>query len=494
MPQGCTPDNVMGQLVAGFEAMGKDVDQEYILKSMENAEKAAYFHNRAKAMNDINREAVGTAADKEVTGINKFWKPLDDLAGRPGQLVSGIITEQRNPSGLFGEETVKPVIDFVTKHHQKYKGNLEVGRGEYFKGIKAVFNDLDTSHLKPSRQGSFEHYKDFYTGGGELYAESKGSEAGNLLTNLSGNTIQSSTTVLLGNILEGGIKLPALYPDTFLQGTAKGLWKGKGIFKIPELEQLGVYGREYAGKDNAPIWEKIGTLIEATDVPLKNALYYAGALKGGQAEGLRAVQRGAFLPRFGDLPSVYYTTAGRNDVRFLSYTINTWKLYSDLGKGVLFGSGEGRIRSAWGLGFMTGMPFVIGGLKGGIPEPVADVIGMLSPETKEFIDENKTPLSGYVKVGGVQRLGVAYSIGERQLGKVKSYFDKGAESLRDGDNTKAAGYFVRGTVGLLPFTNSPLGDMQLQKLLDLGLDVATDDLDEPLTERVQKDLFPAAYR
>jgi len=480
----------MGQLVAGMEALGTDVDQRYILKDMKTPEKSAYFRTRSQSMNDVEVDSVGTENDKTQSGIRKYWSVVDKIAGRPGQAISSVITEQRNPSGLFGEDRVKPVIDFVTQHYKKNSGNLQNRQSQYTAGIKKVFSSIDVSDLKESRKGAWKNYQHFYEHGGELYTSGSGSKVGSLVTNLAGNTIQSSPTVLLGNILEGTVKLPALYPTTFLQGLAKGIWKGKGIFKIPELEALGLYGREYAGKENAPIWDKIGTLIELSDVPFKNALYYAGELKGGESEGLRAVQRGAFLPRFGDLPSVYYSTAGRNDVRFLSYTVNTWKLYADFGKGLLTGSGEGRLKSAYGLSVLTSLPFALGGLRGGIPEPIANMIGVFSPDTKEVIEESSTPLSGFVQVGGVNRIGIAYSIAERQLKKSWSNFEKGGAALQDQDTTKAAGYFTQATLGLLPFTKSPLGDAQLQKLMNLGLDIARDDLDEPLNERLQNDFLP----
>lgn len=373
---------------------------------------------------------------------------------------TGIVASVRNPSGLFGEELVRPVHDFIARHHETYFDDLAEGRSEYFSGIRDVFDDIDTSGLSIAQQTAFDGYRAFYQRGGELYGLESRGHLENMISDVTGNIIKSSPTVILGNIGEGVIKLPSLYPKTFLPGMSKA-WEAGITKKIPELEKQGIYGIHYAGEQGG-VWEG---LIGLTDMPLKNIAYYAGELAEGAGGGARAVQRVAFTPRFGDLPAVYYSGGGRMLTGLLSYTINSYKMYADLWK---TGNWQGLIT----YHLLAGV--VGGGIAAGLPKPVEDTIKLAFPESEQWFEQNKGVTAKLIQPGNISRLGVSIDIAASQARRAGSDIGEGYGKMRGGDAGGAIDMFM-GLMRLAVFTNTPFGDANAQKVLDLALDAIRHD-------------------
>lgn len=483
MPSGCTPDNAMAKLVAGLEAMGKEVDSKFVLNELDAGGRASY----TKASNKGGADSFDQIPGSERTASdNTVIKALRYTEGGIINQTKRMMMEQRNPSGIFGEEKVRPVVDFVTAHYRTHRDNLQDARRSYFQGIKRVLDKIEPT-IPESHKPEWNHYRRFYEEGGELYKVNESGAVQQAINNLSSNTISNSPTVLVGNIIEGAQKMPALYPSTMMQGMAKAIKEAKGFGKIPALEDLGVYGRESAVDLGRDALAGSRGLIQFTDVPLKNWAFYAGYLKGGEAEGLRAVQRVAFVPRLGDLPAVYYTSAGRNDIRLMSYTINTMKLYAQATKDLFTGDVKNRAGGAWTLGAMVGIPLLMTGPKGAIPQPVFDFIKKVDPDLAEQIDENSNDLSSFVQVGGLS-IGVPYQIASSVLKRMSGNAVKAAKAYQDGDAMGTALHTADVGLGVLSFSKSWLGDAMVQRALRLAKDAAMDDLNE---DEVLQDLVPA---
>lgn len=472
MDKACTEGNVAGWLLGmrdinGHEVALTDLDPK-------NPGEIGVFNS---IKNELNGQVLKDAP--ETPQKNAAMEAASKLAGDGPETALAIYHDLKNPSGLFGEEKIAPVSEYITQHYQDNYDDLKAGRSDYFDGIRDIFDSIDVSDLSTAQQKAWNKYRNFYENGGELYSLNQKSGLEKGLTNLTGNVIKSSPTVIIGNVLEGATKLPTLYPTTFLQAVAEAQKAGGVLKEIPELAQQGVYGVNYAGEDSG-IWKG---LIGLTDVPLKNIAYYAGKLADG--DGLKAVQKVAFTPRFGDLPSIYYGTGGRMAVQFLGYTINTYKMYGSLWKMAKQGNPAPLIT----YHLLSGL--VGGGLASGIPAPAEAVIETLLPESREWFEQNKGMLSGLVQPGNINKIGVGFDIANRQIKSGAKNWDSAAEKYQAGDTKGAILDLADLGLNAMAFTSSPLGDLNIQKALRIGKEVANEELEvEDVPARAQEKFLP----
>jgi hypothetical protein len=457
-------DDCIGKLLGIQQARGFDIP----LDAVEEIGPAGAKHlalREAEVMGAAHRDAPASIRNQEERSLLKKIFMGDGL-----EIAQGIVSSVRNPSGLFGEDLIRPVHDFISQHHADNLDDLHAGREDYFEGIQEVFDGIDVSGLSVAQQTAWDGYRSFYQKGGELYGMGSKGFIEKGLSNLTGNLIKSSPTVILGNIGEGAIKLPALYPKTFGPAIAEALKQGIHK-KLPQLAADGAYGIHYAGEKGG-IWEG---LIGLTDVPLKNVAYFAGELAEGQGGGARAVQRVAFTPRFGDLPAVYYNSAGRASVSLLSYTINSYKLYADLWK---TGNWQGLIT----YHAMAGI--VGGGVAAGLPKPVEEGIKAAFPESEQWFDENKGATANLIQPGNITRLNVSSDI-------AKSQIQRGTKEIGEGFGKTASGDMgglldmALGAMKFTSFTSAPAGDVNAQKILNLATDAVRHD-DGAVQEDLEK--------
>jgi hypothetical protein len=457
MPDLCNEGTVAGWLLGMREANGHTVDISDL-----NPKNQGEVNTFNKVSNSLNEAVLEDAPDSPSKGAAQ--QALSFLTGDGKQVGASIISDLRNPSGLFGEEKIAPVVDYITNHYQEHFGDIKEGREDYFDGIRDVFDSIDTSDLSVAQEKAWNKYRSFYQNGGELYTLNTRSGLEKGISNLMGNVIKSSPTVIIGNLLEGTIKLPTLYPKTFLQGIAEAQRNGGVLKEIPELAQQGVYGVNYAGEAKSP-WEG---LIGLTDVPLKNIAYYADKLAGG--DGLKGVQKVAFTPRFGDLPSVYYSSGGRAATQFLNYTINTYKMYGSLWQSAK----QGNVAPLVTYHLLAGL---LGGGTAAIPMVAQNAITSLIPESEEWFAQNSNVLTQLIQPGNINRLGVGYDIANRQIKSAGSNWESAFDRFQDGDTV--GGVLDLADLGLnaLTFTSSPLGDLNIQKGLRIGKEVMQKELD-----------------
>jgi hypothetical protein len=476
----CSADNVIGSLLGMGEYNGNPVGFEAV-DELDNGGKATYVDQKNKIGQAIDAESAPTTpeqqakadADKQAKEATNGW------LGDAKTIVPGILQDVRNPSGVLGEDFIKPVVDFITDHHAEHFDDLKAGRSDYMDGIRDVFDDLDVASdsLSDAQNAYYKKYKSFYLDGGELYNLNSRSGLEKAVSNLGGNVIKSSPNVIIGNVLEGAIKLPTLYGKTFMQGMAKAA--ENGLFKkIPELEAKGVYGVNYAGESLGK-WEG---LIGVTDVPLKNIAYYSDLLAGG--DGIKGVQKIAFTPRFGDLPTIYHSGGGRAATQFLGYTINTYKMYASLWQEAK----RGNIQPLVTYHLMAGL---LGGAGASVPAIGEGVWTSLFPDSAEWFEENKNPLAKLIQPGNISRIGVGFDIANRQGQRTVSNSQSGIEKLQDGDIKGGMLDLVDAGLSAMAFTSSPVGDLNLQKVLRIAKDVANEEIElEEVPEQAVDDFLP----
>lgn len=460
MPKACNFDNVMGTMLGMRETNGLPVDLGH-LEQVDNSGKLRY----AETVTQWGSEVYDAAKPKEgdTTALKVLEKQTVGTGKEVLSVAKNILQDVRNPSGVFGDDVVLPVIDFITEHHEAHADDIQAGRKEYMAGIQDVFDEVDTDHMSPQLLEAWNKYRQFYESGGELYRLNERGALEKGISNIVGNAVKTSTGVGIGNVLEGVIKLPTLYPKTLLPALAEA-WQS-GMFKeIPELARKGVYGISYAG-DKGQGWRG---LIGATDIPLKNISYFAGKLHDGN--GLKAVQRVAFTPRFGDLPAVYYSGGGRMGVQLVGYTINTYKLYASLWQNALKNNDWAPVITYHALAGIVG-----GGATAAIPAPLQGLIETVSPDSKDWFEEHRGALTKLVQPGSINRLGAGYDIAKRHVQSIGKDFKEGQERLQQGDARGLLDLAMAG-ISTTSATNGLLGDFAVQKALRMAKDVIEEEL------------------
>jgi|GEM_PF-6882451 len=413
----CTGETVVSAFAAILEAKGIRLHNVGTMDFMGVEGQAQYQTTK----NRIATETLDTTSDNP-----DDENTVKTLANKTNEnILQAIINNQRHPSGILGEEFVKPILDFSRDFHATHWKNLGPVRGQYSKGMKAVLGRLDTSKLNDAQKAYLARWSNELMDGGSLYPRSpRKTGIGQALSNFVENTIHSSSHVLGGHFISSSIKLASLYPDTMVQGLAKAI--SKNPFKeLPELAELGLYGRqmEFDEAPKSALMKQWNGLVNLIDTPVANISYFAGEARGGKEEGLKAAQRLAFKFRLNDIPEQMWTQDGRTQARYLGWTINSGRLYASLwvnpflpGKTV-----AQRATAVSSLAAFHVLPFMLGGaaaanqgkdfMWGGanavLPGPLKWVASLLSPEADQAFKDNNTGMAESLSIRDMSGVGIA---------------------------------------------------------------------------------------
>lgn len=490
----CTSDNIMAWIVANAKSRGAKIPQldSFLLNDIDNGGRAVYNEITNQAAAGVYENLPKTPQNaSDNTALSFLQKQLDEKIIQPTKLVAKfVITDNKRAEGKYGEEVVKPVIEFIQGHLEKYRDNLADGGPSYFEGIKQVFEKIDTTRMPESILRDFNNYKQYHIDGGRLYPKNSARPAVlKVLSNVSGNLIQASPTIILGNPLELAMKLPALYPKEMFPALWKTIKNGKIFMKVPELDAKGIY--DTFPEDGGGILKKF--VLAATDNPLKTAFYYAGELKGGVAGGIEAVEKGAYKYRMGNETNNEMSDVGRVGISFLNYTLNTYRMQAAWLKGLT--SPKTFVNSARGLLTYYAVAGAIGGWDASIPEPVQWIIRAANPELADQIDESRTPLTRLVKLGTIDSVFITGLMLTRTFQNASRDFRKAMTHFENGDIGRSAVHVTNAT--LLPLAKTTnflgIGDAQVQKIIKIAEDIAFQDLElgsDDFYKRLQKDFIP----
>lgn len=485
----------MGKFSAILESSGIDVDTS-VYKSLDVSGQAVY--DRARTDFGSNTYRATNPGESEATQLGHLKDTIDPVIPNRENLLAHIVNDQRSPSGIIGEDPVRKVTEFQSKHLQKFGKSIGEGKGrnEYKAGIARVFKDIDTSKMTQHQQAYFAEYKRFYRDqGGVLYPEgAKQTASQRLVSNVISNAVTASPNVIVGNIVEGVVKVPALYGKELPAALPNWLanpWKlhedraAMGLYDIAFPDELpqGIGGK---------ITNALGKLNDLTDVPLKNLAWEVGLVRDGEAGALKAVEDVAFKSRLGNVPRGKWSVAGRGENRLISYSISAIKLHAGLLAKVIAkdSTAAERIGALTSLSVMYGMVGAIGGPAAVLPKPLEDLIVTVNPDAKESIEQYKTPFANLLQLSGVGRLGVGYGLLEQ---KTKAIGNSGKKAIEAYENGDLIGTLVHGSMAGLsfaPLSQSPLGNAQIQKAFDMGRDIVTEDMDEEIPEDALHRFFP----
>lgn len=396
MPKACNPESVFGKMLGLGEAHhGKTTPD--VVDDMSVKEKSAFFETVREDAGEIF-DSADNLPQANHTGL-KFWEKLIE----DKTTIKDFHTSFSNPSAILGESVVSDLDNLLTDLQADSATPFEIKQEvrEFFDSVDTAAYDWDAPQHR-----YFQKYR-------QAYENPIGSDAKNWieerLDSVTKGVIHLNPTIIAGNPVETLLKLPALYGTDGLKGIVMAAKEG-GIFtKHPNLVKQGVYGLEHAGEQSRGWFDKV---MQGAEVPFRNMWYYTGLVSGGnEAAGRLAVQKGLFIPRAADIPLAYQGALGRQQLRLLGYTLNTYKMLHGLAKGAV----QGDKNALGGLAYYATMAWVLGGTAGAIPAPLTELIGLVDQDAEDFIKEDRRPLTGLIQAQGVNRIGITTDIFNRNL-------------------------------------------------------------------------------
>jgi hypothetical protein len=479
----CSPHTVMGALSGTADAAGVESPSGGVF-SLNNNGQSVYHDFRNKGASEALK-ANSKLSGKVDTMIDDGMVAITESAPHS---IRGGVTQGLKPSQFMPKEVTDPVLEYIDQFAVQHHGDFKGKQGEFIAGAKRVIKGLDIDSQPEWLQGEIKHWLRDIQEGYPFYGKS-GTWLTSGVSNVVGNAVDFSGSIIAGNPFELIIKLPTLYG---ISGTARGLVeaakaapRGNLLWgKIPELEARGYYGYDKP-KGRIPLlssarafYEKTAdTVMAVTDRPLKNLMYGAGYAKGGVQGGLEAIERGAFVNRLGNDSRLTRNPAGRSLLTFSNYTLNT---YNMLGSMVLsLGKKETAIDSARGLATYVGLTMALGGSAAILPEGLSWIWGKVDPSFKDWEAEHLTPVGKLVRPGSLTSLGISAQMTSRAAQKAFSHFGKAGEALQDGDVVDATIQLGQGGIYFGSFLpRSPIGNPRVQKTIDATTDLWRGEIDQ----------------
>lgn len=466
----CTPDNVLGEKLGLRDVAGNlDVPPE-LVDSLDNGGKATFFNvkdQNGAEIYDASPGLHGNPVNQKTIGGLKGW--LDDFISPAKNIVRDFSKAEAILPESLVDELDNLLVDFRTRHG----GTDFTARRAFNDSIKDYLDSVDTTEMSPAQQRYFERYKRFYGDFDQVFGHQQKGYIEERLDTTTKGVLLLNTSIIAGNPIEVAMKLPALYGAKALAGLAEA--GRQGLFrKLPELERQGVYGYEYAGDVSKHFFEKVMT---GAEVPFRNISYFTGlAAEGTEAGGRKAIEKILFVPRMANLPMAYHTPMGRATLRLLGYTLNTYKMLGGMAKGLANPETFGK--SALGLTYYGALGYMLGGASGVIPTPLTQLIGLVSPETRDAIEGDRRPLTGLMQVSGINRVGIPLDILNRNLKTLNQAMN--GEEVPPEDVAFAA--------SALLFNSDLMNNKLIQRAVHQGLQVYREEEDLPTA--TQKVLAP----
>ena len=458
----CTPHNAAAKLAGVMDAGGIELT-EGALNVLDDNGKMLYHAIRNKGGSEtLSYHTATQDVDDVVTGIIESHDELTTM-----QAIRSNVMHAMKPADFLPQDVTEPVFNFLNDFYAKNHGNMNAARGQYFGSIKQLIKEVQPAvdKLEPAAKGEAAHWMRDLREGYPFYGQGK-TFIGGMVSNSVKNVLDFSGTVFLGNPIEFIVKAPSVYG---IRPTFDGLieltktTKGNYWAKIPELEELGVYGYEPPAKASNAIKAAYGKLADGamavSDRPFKNWAYATGKAKAGSKEGgLEAVEQIMFKNRFGNDPRIARKNA--DAVTLMNYTLNTYHMLGGMARGLAV-HGK-RAESARQLAMWTALTAGIGGPAALIPAPLSALFGNIDGY-KEWEAANINTAGKLMRPGGIT-FGVGYELVSRAMDAWNRGLKHGIDKLEDGDTTGALLDFGDAGVSLSTVLwRSPFGNVRAQR-------------------------------
>lgn len=502
----CNPANLTAKIMGTVVSRGGDVDAS-TFKNMPGEAKGVFADTLVESSaNEL--AATPRSLTKEELNVAKMLG-LDSTDPEAQKGVKAMLHETRLMNDLLGDEVIDQadrIYDRIMAAHGKMMEiDSRAGWKDYQAEVKDLIEEFD-DRIPKNKKVYWESYKDFLRQGGGIYARppqtsNQAEQFGRaVVNNVVSNQVTLSPTVIFGNMMELS-KAAILYPDTAFQALPKMLAAKGGFGKIPELESMGIYRSDQVSaltQDAGPI-KKAGNWLSKADNAMRQSIaftsrpmqawaYYAGEIRGGQNEGIKAVERVSFSSRPMN-PTLGQARGTGLFTQLLHFSTMSAKMHAGLLKDVARPlSPSDRARAIVGLGLLHGGTAAVmamnAGMEGKDPSAAAIIGGMNSfpllgpaiyealkmhPDFKEWTEENAPSLLTLVQTTASPGFTGAKIAGGK-LSRFAKETKKAIEAFADGDLETAARESTRAFMTSQVFFKNPLGNRLFQSVSDFMLD------------------------
>lgn len=464
----------LGLFAAYAKHLGAKFDESELGKKLKDIHsKAVYGRANARYYENAAEEALKTNPPQGFTA-----QALDfmDRLGIPAKEIVGFTA---TPEYFLGKQAVDAVnkvqMDYLTKYG---KGNRAVWDRVYKPQIQAL-----RKQFQGTENPMFADIADKYWGKHENGGQIEGLKApknpfSRVARQAVGNLVQWNPMITALNVFEFTPKALAYAmeqgrPDAVLKGMAAYFQKTGGKFwdKIPELDQLGVYGVQEQGM----------SLLDLTENPLRGLAYYVGeAMAPGQ--GLEALEKIAFVSRLGNEPMIFLDHAGTDTLALMRYSLSATKMYLHMLDGVR----QAKPEAFAALAAFSAMNAIQTGGASAIPAPAYAVLPEeLKQSIAEFDDATGLNLAKHtfgtsfteqVQPLAAPVLGAGLSIASQDIKGTGSALVRAAESAEEGNYTETAARILQATFALGQLGTIPGVNLTSKRVVDQLAKVAADEI------------------
>lgn len=498
MPESsCNVDNVMGKLGAVMDAGGVEMTNGAFEKLTGNA-KLLYQQTFSGDKSSILEVGKPKTADKVDQVLNATTQDISE-GSRP--TIKGVVLGSMKPTDILPKEVTDPILTYIDDFYVINGGDIKGKSGQFIAGMKGVINNIDDSKVPNWAESEWNHWRRDLLDGHPFY-EAKGNDLTSILNNTVANSINLSNNVIMGNPVELLVKAPTLYGfRPSLAGLVEALKTTKGNIwaRIPELEKRGYYGFNLepskrvlgipgSGKLNDLGKQSIELIMNTTQRPLLNTAYSIGKLKGGEEEGILALEKIAFANRLGNRPRLFRSQSSGSSLKLMNYTFSQYQMMGGLIHGL--GNPETRWESVRGIATYGLMVGALGGQSAYIPKPF-DMILEQVDGYKDWRAEHLTPLGKLIQPGQIT-VGAAQSIWNRTTQSANKDFQSGANNLSKGNVGAAVCDFTLGSLQLsIGFGQNVWTNPRILKSIRANIDLLQGDIgQEEAFQRLDKTWNP----
>lgn len=467
------------------------------VKSLKNKTKFAAATKR-------NDKLIAASIDKNSPEL-KWLRKFSEGTGIP---IDDVLTETMRPHQIMGKEITDAVYDLEQGFNKAFpNGDARNWQSE----MKKVLTELEQQALATNEDFKHAYIRDYFAelrDGSTKYGVERFQTAGSkVVRNVVGNFVGNNPKIALLNLVEVVPKglayaMASGNPKAFLTGIKKA-WQasgGKVLWRIPELEELGIYGNRqmsrFEGVRN--FQEKVGfdSIIDPSENFMKNVYYYMGEEINGVNGGWEAVEELSFMYRFGNTPKYLWRNTDKNFYALMRFSVGMLQLQGKMVHNFIKSALQGDYKTAGNL-LMAGTAFSVvqaiqTGTASAVPYPVDFVLPKdMQEDYKDYLAEldaslpgmnlmklaTQTDYSEAVRPFQMPSMGVGLSMAQSSMNSFGSQWQKAFEAGFEGDLLKGAVNLGSATLYGLQFGNLPFINYTTTRTVQSLVSAANDEID-----------------
>ncbi len=508
----CSVENVLGKLMAAFDADGVRVTKEAVEK-LTSKEK-------------VVMEGVRAADDEMYSaGVFKDFEEVAQERVKQGISKSGRTAYFRNPAALFGDDIVKPIIEAAEEFEAKVlkEGlNPEAAQKLYKGTVAKKVAAQKAKYMKagtPDRyiQSRANQYFDDMLEGAEYFRGASNDPMRKIAKTTAGNITGLNPVIAFFDykeLLDKGLTIYGY--KNFFTGLARSLKNPAAAFERNKevLAINGYTGQQLLKREQSKFAKGAEWLTDHLDPQyysnnfVTNAAYHIGQAAGVPER--EAIEKIVFKAQPGNAPEyMRHAVKDSADYVWARYTVEASKFYlqnwANLGRAIKSKDAKATVNAMGALATFYATGSIVSGTRSTLPSGVDWAINYLAgddpEETGDIFDDidNALPFNLIHKTTGVDfssrlqpglpMFGLAWGAANSTIEGIGRNGQKAAEAAREGD-WMAAGKasFLTLHAGLSARFRNPLLTKTVRELTELAIDYASGEIDdEGVPERLVKE-------